>query len=519
MSKLLKYITACILVALASAAASHAHSAELAGTWATVPTEAAAGSDLYVFRHHNGAWSGFYRSEFGDVQLRNIAVNGKSLSFDAFLDLGLAPTPPPPIKIRGFIVRDQIRLVVPAIGGEARIRILRRANSGEKGQNGDTPAPSSASSLSPLPYNGLAQTPPMGWNSWNKFQLKADDSVIRQIADAIVKTGLREAGYVYVNIDDGWQGQRDAVGVIHSNERYPDMKALGQYIHSLGLNFGIYSSPGPKTCGGFEGSYQHEEQDAKTYAQWGVDYLKYDWCSAASLYDTPAEMQAAYLKMGTALRGTGRPIVYALCQYGLFDVGQWGRAVGANLWRTTFDIWDRWRELERIGFNQDGNVDYAGPGGWNDPDMLEIGNGGMTLEEYRTHFTLWSMLSAPLLLGNDVKNMSDDTRALLLNKDVIAIDQDALGKQAVRVSRQGKLDILSKPLEGGDVAVAFFNHATTPETIGVLWSDIGVAGVSAVRDLWSQKDLDEPMFRQRYQSVVPPHGTVLLRVKIDGRPS
>src|SRR5579884_1955950 len=235
----------------------------------------------------------------------------------------------------------------------------------------------------------IAATPPMGWNSWNHFAERVTDADVRAAADALVSSGMRDAGYIYVNIDDTWEGQRDANGVIHTNSKFPDMKALADYVHSKGLKLGIYSSPGPKTCAGYEGSYGHEEQDAKTYAAWGIDYLKYDWCGARNIYKDD-EMQAVYQKMGDALQASGRPIVYSLCQYGRQEVWEWGPDVGGNLWRTTGDIRDSWDSMSKIGFNQDELAPYAAPGHWNDPDMLEIGNGGMTDTEYRTHMSLWS---------------------------------------------------------------------------------------------------------------------------------
>ena len=251
-----------------------------------------------------------------------------------------------------------------------------------------------------VPSNGLAQTPPMGWNSWNKFQRRVSDQMVREIAAAMVKNGMKDAGYLYVNIDDTWQGTRDARGNIRANEKFPDMKALADYVHSLGLKIGIYSSPGPLTCAGFEGSFQHEEQDAKTYAAWGIDYLKYDGCSAARVYEM-SSMPAVYAKMGQALANSGRPIVYSLCQYGLLNVGEWGTKAGGNLWRTTRDIRDAWASMTDYGFDQQGGLEkYAGPGHWNDPDMLEIGNGHVDLDEYRVHMSLWSILASPLIAGN-----------------------------------------------------------------------------------------------------------------------
>ena len=257
----------------------------------------------------------------------------------------------------------------------------------------------------------------------------------------IVATGMRDAGYVYVNVDDTWEGQRDAAGNIHTNSKFPDMKALADYVHSKGLKFGIYSSPGPKTCAGYEGSYGHEQQDANTYAAWGVDFLKYDLCGLRTIMDlydpqqdpkkASAIMRDAYAKMHQALVKTGRPIVYSICQYGFDSVWEWGAEVGGNLWRTTDDISDSFRSMALIGFSQAGLEKYAGPGHWNDPDMLEIGNGGMSADEYRTQMSLWAILAAPLLAGNDLSKMDETTKSILMNKEVIAVDQDSLGAAGI----------------------------------------------------------------------------------------
>jgi len=298
----------------------------------------------------------------------------------------------------------------------------------------------------------------MGWNSWNKFAGKVDDSAVRNIADAMVSSGMKQAGYVYVNIDDTWEGPRDAQGNITSNLKFPDMKALADYVHAKGLKIGIYSSPGPKTCAGYEGSYGHEEQDAKTFAAWGIDYLKYDWCSASRIYKNE-EMRAVYQKMGDALKKPGRPMVYSLCQYGIDDVWKWGATVGGNLWRTTGDISDNWRSLERIGFRQFDIAQFGAPGHWNDPDMLEIGNGGMSADEYRTHMSLWALLAAPLLAGNDLREMSDETKSILTNAEVIAVDQDADGKPVKRISDSAASEVVAvRPLRAGSFAVGLFNR-------------------------------------------------------------
>ena len=363
---------------------------------------------------------------------------------------------------------------------------------------------------------GAAMTPPMGWNSWNHFEAKIDDATVRAQADAMVKSGLAAAGYRYINIDDTWEGERDAQGVIHPNKKFPDMKALADYVHGKGLKLGIYSSPGAKTCAGYEGSLGHEAQDAKTYAEWGVDYLKYDLCSlgpkmqaAGGLEKAQAIEVEAYIKMRDALKATGRPIVYSLCQYGFYQPWRWGPSVGGNLWRTTGDITDKWPRMVQIGFGQAGLSKYAGPGHWNDPDMLEVGNGGMSAIEYRTHMSLWAILAAPLLAGNDLTAMTPETAAILGNRGVIAIDQDPLGKQGDRVRQEGPLEIWAKPLKGGAKAVGLFNLSDLPANMTLQAADVGAKGAAAMHDVWADKDLGK---LKVFHAVVPAHGVVLLRV-------
>ena len=330
----------------------------------------------------------------------------------------------------------------------------------------------------------------MGWNSWNKFRTRFDDKTVREIADAMVTTGMKDAGYTYINIDDGWQGQRGTNGWLQANTNFPDMKALADYVHAKGLKLGIYSSPGPRTCAGYEGSYGHEEEDARTWADWGVDYLKYDWCSAAFVFTNASDMRPVFQKMAEALRHTGRPIVYSLCQYGREKVWQWGHKAGGNLWRTTGDISDRWQSMAGIGFNQDALAEYAGPGQWNDPDMLEIGNGGMSATEYRTHFSLWALLAAPLIAGNDLRAMSPETRDILLNREAIDINQDKLGKAGRRVSRDGNQEVWMRPLAGGDTAVGLFNRGETEAEITVKWADLKLAAKPVrVRDVWARAEV------------------------------
>ncbi|MGH9535980.1 MAG: glycoside hydrolase family 27 protein [Terriglobales bacterium] len=362
----------------------------------------------------------------------------------------------------------------------------------------------------PVPPDGLARTPPMGWNSWNKFGARVNDRIVREIADAMVATGMRAAGYQYVNIDDTWEGTRDARGNIRPNAKFPDMKALADYVHSKGLKLGIYSSPGPKTCAGYTGSFGHVRQDAKTYAAWGIDYLKYDWCSASQVY-TYRSMPAVYAKMGRALEATGRPIVFSLCEYGWLDVPTWGASVAGNLWRTTGDISDNWKAMSTIGFDDQLTLArYAGPGHWNDPDMLEIGNGGMTDAEYRTHMSLWSLLAAPLIAGNDLRHMAPDTLAILTNREVIAVDQDPLGKEATRIAKQGASEVWARPLANHGWAVGLFNRSTTPRRIRVPWSDLGLRGAHRVRDLWAHRNRGR--FTSGYSAEVPGHGVVLIKV-------
>jgi len=364
--------------------------------------------------------------------------------------------------------------------------------------------------LHTVPDNGLARTPPMGWNSWNHFHRNIDDKTVREIADAMVSSGMKDAGYVYINIDDTWEGTRGADGEIRTNEKFPDMKALADYVHSKGLKIGIYSSPGPRTCANYEGSYNHEDQDAKTWAKWGFDYLKYDWCSASEMFK-PGDERAIYQRMGDALRRSGRPIVFSLCQYGQEHVETWGPLVGGNLWRTTGDISDNWRSMSDIGFDKQlALTKYARPGHWNDPDMLEVGNGGMSETEYRTHMSLWAILAAPLLAGNDLRNMSPSTRDLLCNREVIAVDQDKAGHEGYRVAQDGEHEVWAKPLAGGNWAVGLFNRGESPAKISVNWSDLKLSGKHSVRDLWKHED--HGRVDQSFSAEVPGHGVVMIRV-------
>ncbi|RSL15521.1 alpha-galactosidase [Edaphobacter aggregans] len=365
--------------------------------------------------------------------------------------------------------------------------------------------------------DGLASRPPMGWNSWNHFHRNVDDAAVRAQADAMVSSGMRDAGYVYVNIDDTWQGERDAQGNIQANSRFPDMKALADYVHSKGLKIGIYSSPGALTCAKFAGSLGHEVQDARTYAAWGMDYLKYDLCGLREqmkVAATPEEahkiMFDAYIKMRDALKATGRPIVYSLCQYGNDAVWRWGTEVGGNLWRTTGDISDKYSSMEAIGFSQAGLAKFAGPGHWNDPDMLEVGNGGMNADEYRTHMSLWAILAAPLLAGNDLSTMTAETKAMLTNRDVIAVDQDAAGKQGDRAWVEGPLEIWVRQLADGSKAVGVFNRHPSPLTTTVDFKALGFTRAVKARDIWQGKDMGT--ISAPFTAKIPGHGVLFLKV-------
>jgi alpha-galactosidase len=406
----------------------------------------------------------------------------------------------------GTLEGDKIHLTMHFPGRETVVGMAERTTAEAVAPPARLPLPE----LHDVPGNGLALAPPMGWNSWNKFAGKVDDVTIRSIADAMVASGMRDAGYTFINIDDTWEGPRDAQGNITGNLKFPNMKGLADYVHSKGLKIGIYSSPGPQTCAGYEGSYGHEAQDAKTYAAWGFDYLKYDWCSAGSIYKD-SDLQPVYQKMGDALLASGRPIVFSLCEYGNGDVWKWGAKVGGNLWRTTGDIDDHWKRMDEIGFSQFALASYAQAGHWNDPDMLEIGNGGMTADEYRTHMSLWSLLAAPLLAGNDLRSMSEETKSILMNAEVIAIDQDPDAQPVKKISEQGPLVVAARRLMHQTWAVGLFNRGEAAAKLSVTWKELGLHGKLQVRDLWAHKDLGK--VADQFSTEVPSHGVVLITIK------
>jgi alpha-galactosidase len=414
-----------------------------------------------------------------------------------------------PAAYRGALASEELTITISRRGRPDQMLTARRGPDSAGRLPPRIPPPP----LHAVRDNGLARTPPMGWNSWNRFRGEVSDAIVRAIADAMVANGMKDAGYVYVNIDDTWEAGRDASGRILTNRKFPDMKALADYVHSKGLKLGIYSSPGPFTCAGYEGSYGHEEDDARTYAAWGIDYLKYDWCSAARLY-ADSDMQAVYQKMGDALLATGRPIVFSLCQYGRYDVQKWGADAGGNLWRTTGDISDNWESMARIGFGQDPLAPFAKPGHWNDPDMLEIGNGGMSEIEYRTHMSLWALLAAPLLAGNDLRSVKPEILKILTNREAIAIDQDGLGKQGRRVKKDGDVEIWTKPLAGGAQAVGVFNRGDTTAKVSVSCEELQLCGGYTMRDVWAGADVGK--LGSSYSMSVPSHGVILLRIARSG---
>jgi len=316
-------------------------------------------------------------------------------------------------------------------------------------------------SMSAQKFEDLALTPPMGWNSWNKFHCDVSEKLIMQAADAMVSSGMKDSGYEYIVIDDCWQVSRDENGeIVCDPERFPHgMKYVADYVHSKGLKFGIYSSAGTVTCQRRPGGFGHEYQDARTYARYGVDYLKYDWCGS-----TTQDAKSSYTNMSNALRTAGRPIVFSICEWGSNKPWEWAGPVG-HLWRTTGDISDSWNSMIEIFEKQKDLARYAGPGKWNDPDMLEVGNGGMATEEYRTHFSLWCMLASPLMAGNDLNNMTPETKSILLNKEMIAIDQDSLGRQATCYRDNGDYQIWVKTLSNNEKAICLLNKSDEKKSV------------------------------------------------------
>ena len=372
--------------------------------------------------------------------------------------------------------------------------------------------------ISDTEFNALAPTPPMGWNSWNRFACDVDEQLIRSIADAMVSTGMKEAGYTYVVIDDCWQIGRDAEGnILVDSKRFPSgMKALADYIHSLGLKFGIYSCAGSETCAGRPGSRGYQFQDARTYADWGVDYLKYDFC-----FSKDQSAKAAYRTMSDALKASGRPIVFSICEWGSTQPWTWGKGIG-HLWRTTGDIKDAYHlELDWGGLGMLNIVDrnapldgYAGPGHWNDADMLEIGNGGMTTTEYITHMSLWCMMASPLMCGNDIRNMDSETKRILLNQEVIAINQDPLGIQGHPYMTMGDKQVWGKRLSDGNLALCFLNRGSDTWNLSFDWDfyskNFSDTSIYQIRDLWKHSEMGTT--KKTLEAHIEPHGVLMLKL-------
>jgi len=370
----------------------------------------------------------------------------------------------------------------------------------------------------------LARTPPMGWNSWNTFGPEIEEHVFKETADAFVSEGLKDAGYEYIVIDDLWEADERVDGrLMWDRDKFPSgIPALARYVHSLGLKFGIYSCAGTHTCGRKPASFGYEEVDAYTFAEWGVDFLKYDFCFVPPGIDGPS----LYRRMGQALRATGRPILFSICEWGINKPWKWGAAVGGHMWRTTGDIADSWESIVHIGFEQQAGLEpYAGPGHWNDPDMLVVGmygrgnvaRGGCSDAEYRSHFSLWCLLAAPLIIGCDVRNMNQTTRDILLNREAIAVNQDALGRQGYRIGKVGyageMAEVWAKPLEDGSIAVGLFNLGTMAgRLVSVAWESLGLHDrrPCLVRDLWAHEEVG--VFTGGFTARVDSHDVALVRI-------
>jgi alpha-galactosidase len=366
----------------------------------------------------------------------------------------------------------------------------------------------------------IAARPPMGWNSWNTFSCDINEKLIKEVVETFIKDGFRDAGYTIIALDDGWHShERDENGRLTPDpEKFPNgMKALGDFLHSNGLKFGIYSCAGTMTCAGYPGSYGYEQIDAQTFAQWGVDLLKYDYCFAPA----GSSDVVNYRRMGQALRETGRDIIFSAC-WGTDGVWKWARSTGAHMWRLTGDISDSWESIESVGFGDVGLEAYAGPGGWNDPDMMVVGlngqgyvgkiGGGCSFEEYKSHFTLWCILAAPLIMGNDVRTASPETKEILLNKEAIEVNQDEAGIQGFKIP--GMVDVIAKPLSDGSIAISVFNKTNQYRlSYSVPWDILGWEVTDSVqaRDLWQHKDIG--IFKHAITVAAEPHGCAFIKLK------
>jgi alpha-galactosidase len=495
--------------------------ATLTGTWKVTIGRLPDGRDLdafYVLEEKDGQLSGTTTHYGFHHRLRDARLDGPRFSFED-------PAFQLPARVEGRLdgerlvltanygdtapysqVLDSSILKVPSAPKNVRYDFVGvRVPAGSQQIAKALPLPP----LRDLPYNGLAPTPPMVWGAWYGYTIAVSDPMVREIAEALVSSGLRDAGFDVLNMEVGWTGQRDSKGNLTANPKFPDMKALADFVHSRGLKLGICTSPGALDCTGFLGSHGYEEQDARTWADWGIDYIKHDHCAATALYSED-QHRALYQKMGEALQNCGRPIVYSLCQYGMADVPTWGAKAGGNLWRVRGDIFDTWESISDMGFRLPDHSAHAGPGRWNDYDYLMVGQGLMSDDEYRTQMTQWCMLASPLITSVDPRNLTALEKQILLNKELIAVDQDARGIAGRRVWSSGDQEIWARPVTGGH-AVALYNLGEQAATMRLDLDELSLPKVRRARDLWAHEDVK--LANGTLAVEVPRHASVALRIE------
>lgn len=497
--------------------AAHAYSSRsgIGGTWEVTIGRLADGRDLnayFVIEQHGEKISGYSLHYGMRFALRDVKLDGDRFRFE---DLA---------TVEGKLLKDRLEFTanygddapysqvldstimhVPSVpSGKRQSFVARRVPAG----TGAPPPQIALPAERALASNGLAQTPPMVWGAWYSLTIAITDPLIREMADALVSSGLRDAGYNVLNMEVGWTGTRDASGRLRANPKFPDIKALADYVHSRGLRLGICTSPGPVDCTGYIGSHGHEEQDARTFAEWGIDYIKHDMCSAGATYGS-TDQRRLYQKMGAALQTCGRPIVYSLCQYGEAEVWRWGADAGGNLWRVSSDIFDTWESVRSIGFESGDLSGFARPGHWNDYDYLMVGLGHLSPDEYRTQMTQWCMLASPLITSVDPRRLSPLEKEILLNRELIAVDQDSRGIAGKRISRSGKAEVWMRPVGDGHV-VALYNLDEAPATMTLDLPQLGLKPTAHVRDLWAHADVAPKNGKVTMQ--LPRHGSAVFRV-------
>ena len=504
-----------MLAAFGAGLPARAAAPSIDGTWEVIIGRLADGRDLkayFVLRQEQGRLTGKAVHYGMDFQLRDGRIEGDAFSFEDLASVEGRLEGDRLIFTANYEddapysqVLDNTVLKVPSLPtGRRREFVARRVPSGTEA----APPRIELPLLHKLPSNGLVPTPPMVWGAWYGFTIGITDPMIREMADALASSGLRDAGFNVLNMEVGWTGQRDARGRLSANPKFPDMKGLADYVHSRGLKLGICTSPGPVDCTGYIGSHGHEEQDAKTFAEWGIDYIKHDLCSANAIYD-PREHQRLYQKMGAALQASGRPIVYSLCQYGEAQVWRWGADVGGNLWRVSSDVYDTWESIHYIGFELGDLAGFARPGHWNDFDYLMVGQGNLSDDEYRTQMTQWCMHASPLITSVDPRRLTQLEKSILLNKELIAVDQDARGVAGRRVARHGSTQIWLRPVSGGYVA-ALYNLGESPATLTLEPAKLGIANAAHVRDLWAHRDV--ALTSGQLSVRLPRHGSAAFRI-------